>query len=303
MKQQTLTKCYSFEGKGLHSGKYATMTIKPAPENTGIVFKRTDIGRHAIVRAIAENVSNTDRSTVLTQDDITVRTVEHILSALTGLGVDNAIVEVDNIEIPILDGSARRYSILIGKDGLEEQNAERQYIEIPEEIEIKNEATGSYIKISPSKETSYNATVDFNSKVLGIQSAHWDPSMDYIKEIGPCRTFAFFHEIEYLFKNNLVKGGDVENAIVIVEHPVTPQQLDNLSLLFDTPKLEVTPGGYLSNLELRFPNECGRHKMLDLMGDLRLAGGFLKAEVTAYKPGHALNTSAAKAIRDLINKK
>ena len=302
MKQQTLTKCYSFEGKGLHSGKYATMTIKPAPVNTGIVFKRTDIGRHAIVKAVAENVSNTERSTVLTQDDITVRTVEHVLSALTGLGVDNAIIEVDNIEVPILDGSARRYSILIGKDGLEEQEAERQYIELPHEIEIKNEATGSYIKLTPSEKTSYDATVDFNSKVLGIQEAHWDPSMDYITEIGPCRTFAFFHEIEYLFKNNLVKGGDVENAIVIVEHPVTPQQLDNLSLLFDTPKLEVTPGGYLSNLELRFPNECGRHKMLDLIGDLRLVGGFLNAKVTAYKPGHAINTAAAKAIEQAIAK-
>ena len=302
MKQQTLKKCYSFEGKGLHSGKYATMTIKPAPADTGIVFKRTDIGRHAIVRAIAENVSNTERSTVLTQDDITVRTVEHVLSALTGLGVDNAIIEVDNIEVPILDGSARRYSLLIGKDGLEEQDAERKYIEIDSEIEIKNEQTGSWIKISPCDSPSYDATVDFNSKVIGKQSAHWDPSIDYITQIGPCRTFVFFHEIEYLFKNNLVKGGDVDNAIVIVEHPVSEQQLDSMSLLFDTPKLEVTPGGYLSNLELRFPNECGRHKLLDLIGDIRLCGGFPKAQITAYKPGHALNTKAAKAIMDSIKK-
>ena len=301
MTQKTLKKCYSFEGKGLHTGKYATMTVKPAPVNTGIVFKRTDIGRHALVRAIVENVSDTSRSTSLTQDGITVRTVEHILSALTGLGVDNAIIEVDNIEIPILDGSARRYSLLIAKDGLEEQDAERKYIEITEPVEVKDEKTGSWIRIEPAGTFSYDVTVDFNSNVLGVQNAVWNPSVNYVNQIGQCRTFVFFHEIEYLFKNNLIKGGDVDNAIVIVEHPVTEKQLDSLSLLFDKEKLEVTDGGYLNNLSLRFKNECGRHKLLDLIGDLRLAGGFINAKITAFKPGHTINTTAARKLVEAIN--
>ncbi len=296
MTQQTLKKCYSFEGKGLHTGKYASMTVKPAPVNTGIVFKRTDIGRHALVHAVVENVSDTSRSTSLTEDGITVRTVEHILSALTGLGVDNAIVEVDNIEIPILDGSARRYSLLIAKDGLEEQNVPRKSIELTETIEIKDNHSDSWIKIEPAESFSYEVTVDFNSKVLGVQTSLWDPTVDYVSQIGQCRTFVFFHEIEYLFKNNLIKGGDVDNAIVIVEHPVTEKQLKDLSLLFDKERLEITQGGYLNNLSLRFDNECGRHKLLDLIGDLRLAGGFINAKITAFKPGHTINTEAARKL-------
>lgn len=296
MTQQTLKKCYSFEGKGLHTGKYASMTVKPAPVNTGIVFKRTDIGRHALVHAVAENVSDTSRSTSLTEDGITVRTVEHILSALTGLGVDNAIVEVDNIEIPILDGSARRYSLLIAKDGLEDQNVPRKSIELTETIEIKDNNSDSWIKIEPAESFSYEVTVDFNSKVLGVQTSLWDPTVDYVSQIGQCRTFVFFHEIEYLFKNNLIKGGDVDNAIVIVEHPVTEKQLKDLSLLFDKGRLEITQGGYLNNLSLRFDNECGRHKLLDLIGDLRLAGGFINAKITAFKPGHTINTEAARKL-------
>lgn len=303
MNQQTLKKCYSFEGKGLHTGKYATVTVKPAPENSGIVFKRTDIGRHAIVHALASNISSTDRSTALTEDGVTVMTVEHILSALTGLGVDNAIVEVDNIEMPILDGSARKYSILIGKDGLEEQNAERLCITLDKPVEVRDEKSGSFIRIEPADTLSYDITVDFNSKVLGVQNAIWKQGDNYIHEIGPCRTFVFFHELEYLFKNNLVRGGDMDNAIVIVEHPVTDRQLEDLSLLFDQPKLEITAGGYLNNLELRFPNECGRHKLLDLIGDLRLVGGFLNAKVTAFKPGHTINAAASKAVLEALSSK
>lgn len=300
MTQKTLKKCYSFEGKGLHTGKYASMTVKPAPVNTGIVFKRTDIGRHALIHAIVDNVSDTSRSTSLTEDGITVRTVEHILSALTGLGVDNAIIEVDNIEIPILDGSARRYSLLIAKDGLEDQDVPRKNIEIEEPIEIKDDNSGAWIKIEPAESFSYDVTVDFNSKVLGIQNAVWNPDINYVSQIGQCRTFVFFHEIEYLFKNNLIKGGDVDNAIVIVEHPVTEKQLSDLSLLFDKEKLEITEGGYLNNLSLRFKNECGRHKLLDLIGDLRLSGGFINAKITAFKPGHTINTAAAKKLAAVV---
>ena len=294
--QQTLKKKYSFEGKGLHTGRYAHMTVCPAPENTGIMFVRTD-AENATVAALAENVSNTTRSTTISQNGVSVSTIEHILSALTGMGVDNAIIEIDNIEVPILDGSAKPYIDAIWADGFEQQTAPRKYIEIKETVEVVNEEVGSIVRIEPAEEFSYDIKVDFNSKVLGVQHAVWNPSVVYAEEIGVCRTFVFFHEIEFLFNNGLVKGGDVDNAIVIVERPVTDQQISKMSALFNIPALTVRDDGYLSNLQLRFPNECSRHKMLDLIGDLRLCGGFLKAKVTAEKAGHGINTTAAKAVR------
>ena len=295
--QQTLKRNYSFEGKGLHTGKYAHMTVCPAPENTGIVFIRTDIGQDATVAALAENVSNTTRSTTISQNGASVSTIEHILSALTGMGVDNALIEIDNVEVPILDGSAKPYIDAIWADGFVQQNEPRKYIEIKETVEVVNEEVGSIVRIEPAEEFSYDIKVDFNSRVLGVQHATWNPSTVYAEEIGICRTFVFFHEIEFLFNNGLVKGGDVDNAIVIVEHPVTDQQISRMSELFNIPALTVREDGYLSNLQLRFPNECSRHKMLDLIGDLRLCGGFLKAKVTAEKAGHGINTKAAKAVR------
>ena len=295
--QQTLKKNYSFEGKGLHTGKFAKMTVCPAPENTGIVFIRTDVGTEATVSALAENVSSTARSTTIAQNGVSVSTIEHILSALTGMGVDNAIIEIDNIEVPILDGSAKPYIDAIWADGFVQQNEPRHYIEIKETVEVINEEVGSIVRIEPAEEFSYDIKVDFNSRVLGVQHAIWNDKVVYADEIGVCRTFVFFHEIEFLFNNGLVKGGDVDNAIVIVEHPVTEQQINRMSELFNTPALSVREDGYLSNLQLRFPNECSRHKLLDLIGDLRLCGGFLKAKITAEKAGHGINTKAAKAIR------
>ncbi len=297
-KQKTLAGEYEFKGKGLHTGRISTMTLKPAPVNTGIVFRRVDLGESAIIEALAGNVSSTARSTTISKGEASVSTIEHLMSALTGMGVDNALVEIDNVEVPILDGSARFYVEAIARDGLKEQEAERKYVDVTEEIEIRDEKTGSYVRITPADSPSMDITVDFGSKVLGVQTAHWDESMDYAKEIGPCRTFVFFHEIEYLFQNNLVKGGDVDNAIVIVEHPVTAGQVERLSALFNVPELAINDNGYLNNLRLHFPNECGRHKLLDLIGDLRLAGGYLKAKVTAFKPGHTINTKAAAAVRD-----
>ena len=294
--QQTLKKKYSFEGKGLHTGRYAHMTVCPAPENTGITFVRTDAG-NATVAALAENVSNTTRSTTISQNGVSVSTIEHILSALTGMGVDNAFIEIDNIEVPILDGSAKPYIDAIWADGFIQQAEPRKYIELKEAVEVINEEVGSIVRIEPAEEFNYDIKVDFNSKVLGVQHATWNPSVVYAEEIGVCRTFVFFHEIEFLFNNGLVKGGDVDNAIVIVEHPVTDQQVSKMSELFNIPALSVRDDGYLSNLQLRFPTECSRHKMLDLIGDLRLCGGFLKAKVTAEKAGHGINTTAAKAVR------
>jgi UDP-3-O-[3-hydroxymyristoyl] N-acetylglucosamine deacetylase/3-hydroxyacyl-[acyl-carrier-protein] dehydratase len=295
--QQTLKKSYSFEGKGLHTGRVAKMTINPAPADTGIRFRRTDIGDDAYVPALAENVSCTARSTTISCGDASVTTIEHVLSALTGMGVDNALIDIDNVEVPILDGSAKPYIDAIWADGFEEQDAPRKYIEILNTIEITNDK-GSVVKIEPAQEFSYEIGIDFNSRVLGVQNAKWDASTVYPEEIGICRTFVFFHELEFLFNNGLVKGGDVDNAIVIVEHPVTEEQVNKMSDLFGIPALKVREDGYLSNLVLRFPNECARHKLLDLIGDLRLAGGFLKAKVSAYKAGHGINTSAAKQIRE-----
>ena len=294
--QQTLRKSYLFEGKGLHTGRVARMTVSPAPADTGIVFKRTDIGEDALVEALAENVSSTARSTTISKGDASVSTIEHILSALTGMGVDNALIEIDNVEVPILDGSAKPYIEAIWKDGFQEQDAPRKYIELKETVEVVNEK-GSIVRLEPADDFSYDIKIDFNSKVLGVQHAQWDASVVYAEEIGVCRTFVFFHEIEFLFNNGLVKGGDVDNAIVIVEHPVTKEQVDNMSRLFNVPSLEVREDGYLSNLKLRFTNECARHKLLDLIGDLRLCGGFLKAKITAEKAGHGINTTAAKHVR------
>ena len=296
--QQTLKQSYSFEGKGLHTGRVAKMTINPAPADTGIRFRRTDIGKDAIVDALAEFVSNTARSTTIANGEVSVATIEHVLSALTGMGVDNALIDIDNIEVPILDGSAKPYIDAIWADGFQQQDSPRRYIEVKKTIEIRNEEKGSLVRIEPAEEFSYDIMVDFNSRVLGVQHALWNPSVTYAEEIGICRTFVFFHEIEFLFNNGLVKGGDVDNAIVIVEHPVTTEQVQHMSQLFNIPALEVREDGYLSNLTLRFPNECSRHKLLDLIGDLRLAGGFLKAKVTAEKAGHGINTEAAKKIRE-----
>jgi len=298
--QHTLKKTYYFQGKGLHTGTYSHMKLMPAPADSGIHFRRADLRTKPVIEALADNVSNTARSTTISLNETVVVTIEHLMSAFTGLGIDNALVELDNIEVPILDGSARPYTEAILKDGLEDQGVPRKYIDIPQSLEIRDDRSGSWVRIEPAAAPSADITVDFNSKILGIQSAHWDLQTDYAREIGVCRTFVFFHEIEYLFRNNLIKGGDMDNAIVIVEHPVSEEQLSSLSYLFNLPGVKITDEGYLNNLELHFPDECGRHKMLDLLGDLRLAGGYLNARITAYKPGHSINTKAAKALRALL---
>ena len=298
--QHTLKKAYHFQGKGLHTGTFAHMTLQPAGPGQGIRFRRTDLPSQPVIPALAEQVSGTARSTTISDGEASAVTIEHIMSALTGLGVDNALIDLDNLEVPILDGSARPYVEAILQDGLEDQGVPRQYIDLPLSLEIKDQKSGSWVRIEPAQAPSAHITVDFQSKVLGVQEAHWDQQTDYASQIGPCRTFVFFHEIEYLFRNNLIKGGDVDNAIVIVEHPVQPEQLRDIARLFNLPELRITENGYLNNLQLHFPDECGRHKLLDLLGDFRLAGGFLNARITAYKPGHSINTKAAKALRALL---
>lgn len=276
MTQKTLNNTYSFEGKGLHTGTYAHMKVMPAPADTGIRFYRMDLENQPEVRAVAENVSNTSRSTTISVGEAKVVTIEHIMSALTGLGVDNARIELDNQEVPILNGSAEPYVEAFKADGLEDQGVPRQYITLPLAIEVSDPKTGSWVKIEPAEAPSAHISVDFNSPVLGIQQAHWDEQTDYASEIAPCRTFCFYKEIEPMLKGGLIKGGDLSNALV------------------------VTDTGYMDNPVLHFPDECGRHKLLDLLGDFRLAGGYMNARITAFKPGHPINTKAAKAIRALL---
>lgn len=295
MKQKTLKNTCKFEGKGLHTGEYARVWLRPSDENSGIVFRNVESGVE--IPALAQYVSRTSRCTTLSKDNWSISTIEHIMSALTGLGVDNALVEVEGIEMPILDGSARPYVEAVNADGLLEQSACRKYLELESAVEIRDENSGSTVRITPSDHFSIDVEVDFGSRVLGVQKAHWDETVDYASQFAPCRTFCFFHELEQLASMGLVKGGDVENAIVVVENPVSSEQLSRMAGMFAQPELEVTAQGYLNNLVLHFPDECGRHKLLDILGDIRLAGGFLKAKVEAYKPGHGINTAAALKVQ------
>lgn len=299
MIQNTLANPCYFEGKGLHTGQYAHMYVWPAAAGTGIRFIRTDLG-DACIEAVADNVTNTARSTTISCGEASAVTVEHILSALTGMGIDNAEVRIDNAEVPILDGSALPYVEAFRKAGIVAQDAPRHFLELSREVEVRDEKSGAWVRVEPADKPSTGITVDFGSKVLGVQNAGWDLDTDYASAVAPCRTFVFFHEIEFLARQGLVKGGDVSNAIVIIEHPVSQQQIDELCGLLGLPSLKATENGYLSNLELHFPDECGRHKLLDIIGDLRLTGGWLNARVTAFKPGHTINTIAAKEIRKAL---
>lgn len=298
MRQRTLQREFRFEGKGLHTGKVVHMTVGPAPEHTGVRFLRTDLGEDAFVDALAANVSRTARSTMLSCGKASVRTVEHLLSALTGLGIDNALVRMDGQEAPILDGSAAPYVEAFTPDGIVEQEAERKLLELKEEVLVEDPRSGAYLRITPAAEFSVDLTIDFHSQVLGVQQVHWDASVDYAAQIGPCRTFCFFHELKRLALLGMIRGGDLENAIVVVEKPVSAWQARLMSWLFrmPLPAAGALEPGYQAREGLRFPDECGRHKLLDVLGDLRLCGGFIGAKVEAYKPGHRINTLAAKEI-------
>jgi len=296
-RQHTLKCKYTFKGKGLHTGKNVTMVLEPAPENHGIKFKRVDLGEDAVIDALVDYVTTTARGTTLENGDVKISTLEHLMATFSGLGIDNVLVSIDAQEVPILDGSAKPYVEAICKDGLVEQEAERKYIELKEKIVYKDAKSGSEIIVMPDDHFSVDLMIDFNSKVLGNQYSRLDENTDFAKDIAPCRTFVFFHELEPLFKNNLIKGGDLDNAIVIVEHPVPQEELDRLATVFNTSSLERAPEGYLNHLELRFQNECARHKLLDLIGDFSLVGNPIKAKVIAYKSGHRINTELAKVIR------
>ena len=298
--QHTLKCKYTFTGKGLHTGRNVTMTIEPAPANHGIKFRRVDLGEDAVIDALVDHVTTTARGTTLEKGDIKISTLEHLMATFSGLGIDNVLVNIDAQEVPILDGSAKPYVEAICADGIVEQDAPRKYVELKEKVVYRDEKTGSEIIIMPDDHFSVDLMIDFNSKVLGNQYSRLDGNTDFAKDLAPCRTFVFFHELEPLFRNNLIKGGDLDNAIVIVEHPVPQEELDRLAEVFNTSSLERAPEGYLNHLELRFQNECARHKLLDLIGDFSLVGMPIKGKVIAYKSGHRINTEVAKVIRNLV---
>ncbi len=298
-KQQTLKRVYDFEGVGLHSGKRVRLKLAPAGENEGIKIVRCDLDGKPEIAAVADNVSFTERGTVLEKNGVKVSTVEHLMSALFGLGVDNAVIETDGPEFPILDGSSAPYANAIAADGTICQTAPRRYLEIRREIHYRDTSSGSEITIEPAGDFEAVVKVDFNSEILGIQSAGYNRMTDFTTEIAPARTFVFLHDIEMLIKHDLIKGGDLGNAVVISEKRVEGEDLKKLGELFGKNYPDSVESGYLNIDKPLFPNECARHKMLDLLGDLYLSGVRFKGKVTAYKPGHKINTEIAKIIRKM----
>ncbi|MBE6181489.1 MAG: bifunctional UDP-3-O-[3-hydroxymyristoyl] N-acetylglucosamine deacetylase/3-hydroxyacyl-ACP dehydratase [Rikenellaceae bacterium] len=300
-KQQTLNSSISFSGKGLHTGLRVTMTVHPADPDTGIVFRRTDIEGQPVIPASCDNVVDTSRGTTIEAGGHRVSTIEHIMSVLWTLGVDNAIIDIDAPETPIMDGSSREYAQAITEVGVVEQPAERKYYQVTEKMVYTIPEKGVAIILYPDDEFSVSLHVDYNSKVIGNQYATFDPRDDYSSKIAPCRTFVFLHELEPLMKMNLIKGGDLDNAIVVVENPVPDEQLDNLKKIFNKPDIEVK-AGYLNNLQLRYNNELARHKLLDLLGDFALLGMRIKGRVWATRPGHFANTEFMKQLKYSIRK-
>lgn len=301
-KQRTLKAPIAFKGTGLHTGVEVNMTFHPAPDSHGYIFKRTDLPGQPTINALAENVVETSRGTTLEENGARISTIEHVLASFAGMGIDNVLVEVDAPEVPILDGSSLEYVEAIEKTGYTEQQTDRKYFILKEKLEYYDEEHGIHIIAYPDKIQSINVLIDYNSKVLGNQYASLEDLENFKEEIAPCRTFVFLHELEYLVKNNLIKGGDVDNAIIIVDRPVKQEELDRLTTLFNKPKVEVMPEGILNNVDLRFPNEPARHKLLDLIGDLALVGRWFKAKIIATRPGHQSNNEFARALRQVMKK-
>jgi UDP-3-O-[3-hydroxymyristoyl] N-acetylglucosamine deacetylase/3-hydroxyacyl-[acyl-carrier-protein] dehydratase len=297
VKQKTLAKSFTIEGKGLHTGVNVTMNFKPAPENHGFKFKRVDLKNKPVIDADVDLVIDTSRGTLLEKDGARIGTIEHALAALVGMDLDNVLIEVNNEEAPIIDGSSRYFIEAITKAGVIEQSAFREFLEIDEKIEIFDEKSGSHIIALPDDDYRINVLISFKSRVLNNQFATLESIKDFKDEIANCRTFVFLHELEYLLNNNLIKGGELNNAIVIIDNEISQNELDRLADLFHHDHVEVKPQGILNNLELYFDNECARHKLLDVIGDLILCGKHIKGRIIAYKPGHRPNTIFAKALK------
>lgn len=301
-KQTTLKGSFSLCGKGLHTGLSLTVTFNPAPENTGYKIQRIDLEGEPVIDAIAEKVIDTQRGTVLASGDIRVSTIEHGLAALFAMGIDNCLIQVNGPEFPILDGSAAMYVNKIQTVGIEEQNAPKDYYIIRKKIEVKDEATGSCITILPDNEFSITAMCSFESKFINSQFATLDKMEDFPTEIAQARTFVFVRDIEPLLQANLIKGGDLDNAIVIYERQTSQERLDTLADMLHVPHMDANELGYIQHKPLVWENECTRHKLLDIIGDMALIGKPIKGRIVATRPGHTINNKFARLMRKEIRK-
>ena len=301
-KQTTLKGSFSLCGKGLHTGLSLTVTFNPAPENTGYKIQRIDLEGEPVIDAIAEKVIDTQRGTVLASGDIRVSTIEHGLAALFAMGIDNCLIQVNGPEFPILDGSAAMYVNKIQTVGIEEQNAPKDYYIIRKKIEVKDEATGSCITILPDNEYSITAMSSFETKFINRQFATLDKMEDFPTEIAQARTFVFVRDIEPLLQANLIKGGDLDNAIVIYERQTSQERLDTLADMLHVPHMDANDLGYIQHKPLVWENECTRHKLLDIIGDMALIGKPIKGRIVATRPGHTINNKFARLMRKEIRK-
>lgn len=299
-KQRTIEKKVTLEGVGLHTGEHVTMSFLPAKENHGFAFKRVDLEGEPIIEADANYVVNTQRGTNLEKNGVKIQTSEHVLAALVGLDIDNVMIELNAPEPPIMDGSSKFFVKALEEAGIVEQDQEREEYVVKDVISYKDEATGSEITVIPSDHYQITTMVDFGTKVLGTQNATLEHISDFKEQIASARTFSFLHELEMLLEHGLIKGGDLNNAIVYVDKEISESTMKKLEQAFNKEKLSVKPNGILDNLTLHYPNEAARHKLLDVVGDLALAGTRIRGKVIANKPGHFVNTQFAKKLSKII---
>lgn len=299
--QKTISKEQKLYGTGLHTGEQVSLTLKPAPPDTGFVFVRTDLEGRPQVAALAQHVKRTDRATMLESEGVFIQTTEHVLAALVGMDLDNIYIELDSMELPIMDGSSRLFVEAIEAAGSCVQPAKRTYYTVDQIISYTHAETGSQLIALPADHYQLTTMVDFGTKVLGTQNATLRDLKDFKAEIAPARTFSFLHELEQLLDAGLVKGGDLNNAIIYVDEEISPQTREKLKKVFGKHSVSIKPNGILDNLTLHYPNEAARHKLLDLLGDMALVGTRIKGKIIAEKPGHFVNTQFAKAIQKHIN--
>ena len=297
MKQRTLSSSFTLKGKGLHTGLELVVTFNPAPVNHGYKIKRVDVEGQPVIDAIAENVVETTRGTVLGANDVKCSTVEHAFAALYAFGIDNVLVEVNGPEFPILDGSATPYVNKLKEIGVGEQEADKEWLIVSEPIEYTDEATGSHVAILPADDFALSVTIDFNSQLMPIQTATLRDINDFETEISSARTFVFVREIEILLSLGLIKGGDLDNAVVIYERETTQENMDKLCKLTKAEWHDAKELGYIQHKPLVWENEPARHKLLDLIGDLSLVGKPIKGHIVATKPGHTINNKFARLLK------
>ena len=301
-KQTTIKSSISLEGVGIHTGKDVKLTFKPAKSNTGYIFRRMDLDGSPSIEAVADYVINTQRGTTLEKNGVKLKTIEHVLAALVGLEIDNVVIEINAEEPPIMDGSSKSFVLALENAGLTDLNEFRNEFIIKDVVTFKDDKTGSEITIIPSDSYQITVMVDYKTKVLGTQNATLSNLSEFKNDFSNARTFSFLHEIETLLENDLIKGGDLNNAIVYVDKKISNETMGKLKKAFNKTKVSVKSNGILDNLNLHYPNEAARHKLLDVVGDLALIGRRIKGKVIAKKPGHHINTGFAKKIREIIEK-